>query len=773
MTALLDLLSSVKLGLVLMGILLVYCAVGSAGVPVSVAFWEPATWVQVREHPWLEMTEMEWFQWWPFLVLVFGTCLVMAVTTIRKIPCTVINAGVWMVHTGLITMSIGCVIYFASKLEGDVAVPRGVIEIRTADGGTGQLVAMPGNALNMQGEDGEWSFRVSQIDPEWELLSGDDKGTRAYAVTVTVRPPEGGEHGPFMRQLIAGFPQYTEDIIRSNNAHQPMARAKKVLGRPLVDESLDMQLQPAVVDRFYLQAEPAIYLREVTAEGATPWVERPVVNLPRFNDRVSAIERVWPVPGERIASPIDIAVPAVDPEDPIPGVDLRVTDYLRHARLQTRTLPVDSGPIAPAARVTLSTGDGRSATYELFALDQASNTAPADLMTFRHITDEDQLQAVPRIRFEIPESDVDVILPVHGFADANPAIELQAIEGTPFSWRARRVDDDLKIAGRTLSLAVVEISDGERTWDRWVFDDPQHNGDLSKADAEDGGLQKVNPADERILTTYLPATGSIVPVTLVSGPGHDQIRLLSRLQLEPELIDLTVGEPHQLGEIARLTVDRFALRTATDTRPAITPRAQRDRSTMDRLSMLRVVLPDGRQSAWLSMHQYPFESPELALTGFGHAPTRIHLPDGRHIEMMYSRASAPIGGTVELDGFRIKSHVGGFTGSVSSVLNWISDIRFDGGEQTSVAVNDPKHFNGLWFFQSQWDPPDPSGVRTGGVPSMGRNFTVLGVGNRSGVWTMLFGSTLSVIGMLYAFYVKPFLRRRRIAQVMEHAKAAA
>ena len=137
------------------------------------------------------------------------------------------------------------------------------------------------------------------------------------------------------------------------------------------------------------------------------------------------------------------------------------------------------------------------------------------------------------------------------------------------------------------------------------------------------------------------------------------------------------------------------------------------------------------------------------------------------IQLLYSRASAPIGGTVQLDGFRIKSHVGGFTGSESSVLNWISDLRFDEGDIVSVSVNDPQPFNGLWFFQSQWDPPDPRGVRTGGVPSAGRNFTVLGVGNRRGVWTMLFGSTLSVIGMMYAFYLKPILRRRKIAATMQ------
>ena len=45
------------------------------------------------------------------------------------------------------------------------------------------------------------------------------------------------------------------------------------------------------------------------------------------------------------------------------------------------------------------------------------------------------------------------------------------------------------------------------------------------------------------------------------------------------------------------------------------------------------------------------------------------------------------------------------------------------------------------------------------------SFTGLGVGNRRGVVTQLAGCILSVIGMMYAFYVKPIIKRRRRAKV--------
>ena len=78
-----------------------------------------------------------------------------------------------------------------------------------------------------------------------------------------------------------------------------------------------------------------------------------------------------------------------------------------------------------------------------------------------------------------------------------------------------------------------------------------------------------------------------------------------------------------------------------------------------------------------------------------------------------------------------------------------------GSDETkaSVSVNDPKSYGNYWFFQSQWDPPS--------AESQGLNYTVLGVGNREGVFAMLFGTCVTVLGMLWAFYVKPTIKRKR------------
>ncbi|MBT5584306.1 MAG: hypothetical protein HOJ54_09925 [Phycisphaerae bacterium] len=776
----LALLNTIWFGITLMTALFVYCSIGSAGIPLSIEIWEPGTWYPLRESRFFEMTEYEWFNWWPFFTLMGLLCVNMAIVTICRIPLTAVHAGVWMIHAGIIVMTIGCVIYFGTKVEGDVAVARGRLHITVPGYDALEMRAMPG-AQTMVGTAGDvWSFRVTNIDPEWSLLSGDDAGKQTYAVTIAVEGPDES----FMRQVIAGYPEYTEDIVPSGNHNQPMARAKKVLGTPLVNEELSITIGPDQQDTFYLQAHSSIYLREVVidefgrAHPVTKWIERPLDGLPRFNDRIGAPGRVWSAAGESpIVDGISIRVPARAEQDPLAGNELVVSDYVRYAVMQPRPVPVNDGTHATWARATLNTPDGRSQTHDVFAADPTQSTAPADKMDITWVSDDTDIEAsvVPRLQFSIPAAGVDITVPIEAVSEVNPDLTMTQIEGTPFSWRVQRFDDDLFIAGQTISMARVEISDGDTTWLRWVFDDPTRNADMGlDGDASHDGA---GTPDDRILTTYVPPTIGNANLMLLAGPQSDQLRLRIALPSKnPRTVAVLVGEPINLTAGITLTVDDWAPSVQLETKPAIIPLYQRDRAAANQFSMVRVVVPgQSDRSAWLPLHHYPFESANESILGFRYSPTMVELEDGRLLEMMFSRRSHPLTATVSLDGFEIASHVGGFTGSVSSVLNWHSNVRFEDKSGTlksaEVSVNAPTEHDGLWFFQSQWDPPDPGGTR-GGVPSRGRNFTVLGVGNRNGVWMMLAGCVLSVIGMIYAFYVKPMIKRRAALGVYSNAEVA-
>jgi hypothetical protein len=82
-------------------------------------------------------------------------------------------------------------------------------------------------------------------------------------------------------------------------------------------------------------------------------------------------------------------------------------------------------------------------------------------------------------------------------------------------------------------------------------------------------------------------------------------------------------------------------------------------------------------------------------------------------------------------------------------------VRFEEGRDTGrwsqlkeIRSNQPVQDGDYWFFQAKWDPNTEC-------------HTVLGVGNRKGIHAMLAGVCISIAGMIYAFYVKPTIRRRR------------
>ncbi|MEI6273970.1 MAG: hypothetical protein WCQ03_10915, partial [Phycisphaerae bacterium] len=191
---------------------------------------------------------------------------------------------------------------------------------------------------------------------------------------------------------------------------------------------------------------------------------------------------------------------------------------------------------------------------------------------------------------------------------------------------------------------------------------------------------------------------------------------------------------------------------------------QRVKDVGERSSMARIGTNDG-ETKWLRFHDYAFDRPEDVLRGRLFQPTRIRLADGSEAEILFSRRRMPLPTPVALETFTLTSHVGGFTGETSTIRDYTSQLRFgepDGkwGAPQAVSVNQPVEHDGLWFFQAQWDPPDAG---QDGLPaSAGLNFTVLGVGTREGVWMQLAGAILATIGMCYAFYVKPVIKRRAI-----------
>jgi hypothetical protein len=99
--------SSVVFGLVVLGLIGLYIAIGSGFANLRAT---------------LEMTDLEFFNAWPMRVLLALLVLDLSVVTLRRIPLTLFKLGSWTVHIGILTLIAGCVWYFSCKQEGSVRI---------------------------------------------------------------------------------------------------------------------------------------------------------------------------------------------------------------------------------------------------------------------------------------------------------------------------------------------------------------------------------------------------------------------------------------------------------------------------------------------------------------------------------------------------------------------------------------------------------------------------------------------------------------------------
>ena len=799
---LLDLFSSVKMGITLLAILFVYMAVGSAGLlyPIHPNLLHPDAWVHAQIRQWrpFEMTEFEWFHWWPFDVLVILICANIAVTTVRRIPFRPVNYGVWMIHTGILILSVGSFIYFGTKVEGDTPVLRRLVVASLADGvasgefvetavlsngaapspGSGRSVfsAVPSNRATLATPRGTYGLEVVDVDPEWELLSGEDQGERAYSVSVMVESPTGER---FIRQVIAQHPEYTEDLVFTQDPEQPMKRSVKIDGNPIVDDSLRLELAYQSQEWFYLKHDIAknwaLYVRR---PGEREWTERPIDGLPLYNDYIA--DRSWVFQSEGAAAmpidPIDLEVPAVSETDPTPSTTFEVSGYLRYALERSRILaggPQD--PFNPTAFLSITSDRGERSEYRLQALDPEGRRADGGLLAFRSVDSEAgfaEILAEPSLRFEIPALGFVENAPIRSVLLAQEDLGFTDLGETGYAYRVAAVQDEIPLSSGIASIAILEI----RTPDakivrRWVFDDPRLTRDVGPdmAGPSHGGPALI---EDSIDVQYRPGTGMAL-LTLVVGPEPERLRLVNTIGTEkPEALDIGVGRAVEVPGGLTVLLDRYMPRAMIESKPFIVPPNQRDRDAGTHFAMIRVAAPGG-EPQWLRFHQYAFEGPQDYLRRFRFDPQRMRLADGSEVEVLFSRKRMKLPAEIALEEFILTAHVGGFTGESGSIRNWTSLIRFeteDGWtEPQRVSVNDPVAYGGYSYFQAQWDPPDPARGE-GDRMSRGLNYTVLGVGNRHGIYTQLAGCTISVFGMIYAFYVKPVIRRRHLERAAAKAK---
>lgn len=784
LTRVLDMLSSVKLGITLMIILFFYSWLGSAGLFYPVPSGGGLEWyhVMVRQYRVFEMTEFEWFHTWFFVINCAAICVNLTVVTLRKIPFNAMKLGVWMIHSGVIIMAVGSVWYFATKVEGDSPVIRRAIALSVPGGGSASVPALLGSTETIETEDGEWRFEVTSAIPEYELLTSGLEGERTLAVTLRVVEPDGTE---FFRQLLDGMPEFTEDALRVDPAEHNGRAVMRVRqldefgGAVLATDELVASLVPLEQRYFWIKDSFALAYR--TAGTSEPWTELPIETLPRYNDYVPTEsvgtrgERlVWPPSGVDRFPLIGIDVPV--PHD-AGQPSYRVRGFLRYAVPQERWLQGGEGvDLNPVADVAVVLPDGTEVRRQLAAFDGDANESFEGRIGLRWVEDASELEALAEaagtvsMRISVGESETLHTLETPAVGDESAPAFVE-IADTGYAFRVRQLNLDLQIDrdAEPVDLAVIEYrTPAGEIVTRWVFDDPAATVDLD-AEQMDPQADQLGtaPPSPLIVTTLERGEPDHI---LAAGPGVQGIVLLDENNPSPGR-PLAPGAPLDLGG-ASLVLRDFYTNAVQESRPVIVPRTQRDadveRGLLAAMALVELDTADGRRAEWVRFHTYSFDDPRLWNTDLGGFDPFVYTAaDGTERELIFTRQRQLLPTPVSLEDFNLVAHVGGFTGETGSIRDWQSVVRFGedfaSAEPMTVRVNGPQEFKGMWFFQSFWDAPRDQ--------TPGKLFTGLGVGNREGVYTALVGSTLTVIGMIYTFYIKPIIQRRRSEALRSQSQA--
>jgi hypothetical protein len=722
-------LSSIQFGVRILVLILLYACLASA-LP------------QLRGA--VEMTEMQIFRHWVFAVLVGVFCFSLVLATIMRIPTSIVNAGVWTVHLGLLLLAGGAALYFATKIEGDALLISHSIQIVGTAGGQPRPIA------SLLAEPGEsWSTVMpafgGSIDLQVTDVTRDASGIPERArITATV--------GQATRQL---------NVTVDDDA-------------PLVDDRLVARLAPSEpVTTFFDRDVAALYVSKVG--DATPTV-LPIDTLPHYRERyVAGDEKIADAVGRAVPSnrtrpevefwgiripttwfeawrmPIDV------PSDDLP-FDVRVTGYLPYiSRMESAFVESAEGPLNPAAAIRLSVASS-NIDESLFALEPARSMMRQGVpVEFRWLEDDaamqDHLQPLAgphELRIEVKDP------PVRRTVAIAPGQEI-AVDGTPYVLKIRELQPTWPLMtpgfeGASSPMASVDVTAGDLSYNRTVI---QRFPELSQDIDESGVRHREGPYDPNLLLKY--RTSSSGWVSLVAGPGRTPRLAVFDATGQVDVQPLEVGSPRRavvLGTPLEVSVTSYKERSELVSVPIVEPVSRR-RPIVDPWQMSAIRLEFTPKSGgdaptmtrWCRFSKYSHVETQ---------PIRVALTGGGgEFEIIFSRLQRPLDATLIPHKLSVT-----FLPGRQSVESWRSDflVATDDDEPVAASVQtNETHAVGRWtLFQSGAAPDHWS-------------FTILGVGNRRGIVAMVIGCVLITLGSLFAFYVKPILIRRGQAALLAMA----
>ncbi|MEM6552864.1 MAG: hypothetical protein AAF750_12160 [Planctomycetota bacterium] len=643
--------------------------------------------------PGIEMTELEFYAWWPMRLLLILFVINMVWATIRRIPFDLPRAGVLTIHSGIVIMALGSLLYGQFKLEGDMFLVR-------------QDIAGPGQS----------------------------------------------------------FTQY-----------------------------------------FYDRNDPALYL-SLNGQPATPIPLKG--KLPRYNDYTL---------GE-----LDIAI------HDTPGFAQRYTDRLRinivgffaYAEMAARLIDLSDTPavqagqtagLAPGLRVAagdINHAHGEPATLLAGVPDRralAAGDAIVELLP----------SLTPERRRDLNETfdgphGLIVEIPATGFRQVYPITPGQTLtpEGTGYTLQVESigpymlpfVTDGYQNAQDTYTL--VHITGNGKDIRRHVFHRyPELHTDFLPTDSPTAGPmgQRQDEVDPDIRLTFIDDAVMVYRLVALEG-STDRLELMLRgkgmrpdtaLLIEDKFPLPGVAAPGDTQRMPWMHITEKADFALEGFAPTPVPKLARDPKEEGNFThavvpvVIEKLAADGktveaRAERLLRYHTYPDSD---------QSPQAVNLPGLGELTLTLSRDRYELPFTISLQDFEMTPYPGS-----DQPRDFASDLLItEVGEDGSLGrprvlrthmnnpimfepENAPFHMGRIKISQVSWDPGDPdmSEAEKAMTNERGRyvnkhRFSVVGISNNVGVRIIALGAILTFAGIPYAFYVKPWLLKRRARQKVADA----
>lgn len=708
--------------------------------------------IQFRRLPGVEMSELEFYSWWP-LSLVLGLFIVnLVVATLRRIEFDVPRIGVITVHTGIVTIALGSIVYAGLKQEGDTLLASGGM---SADGTT-----RPGPVVDYFYDNNDTALWISESGADappglWEQrrLSGVPRYNDYNLKAVAGGPELSGvrDHGPL---------DVTVPEMAGEGADQPPQLAEgvrfRVVGYANYAE-LERRWVPVV-----RSGEVGKRLRDVEV-----WLIDPDPHTGRVDERPRQVLRFVPeVPAQR-----------VDEVGGLLGVEYTFgMDETRWRDLQsplpagtTHALVVEhpeSGyrnvfPIREGVEIPVGTTGYRVRVKQILPeppfpiITKGFEGARSSVVVARVIPPRTEDGAADEPAYErwvyhrYPELAQDL---VDAPASGDPA-------GT-------RTEGAGSMAGASMGAGMPSRRDADPAIRLGFIDASiaQVYFDERPIGAEGGGEPSVRAL------VRLPGAQAVVTPSLGSADDLQvapklKMRLGARVEkaaliefprpVEPVDQDKRLIGTHQAAALAVEIVESNG--AGSDSRVVWLPFTQY--LSVDARNARPVTLSDGRVLTLAFgrvRHQLPRMALRLAdfeMTPYPHSQTPrdyrsdvVVMSNWNNVlrdDLRRTSLNEPLLVRVPFHGRQ----------DVPTPINWL-------GKLMSFVIPVQYKFSQAGWDQQGWRESAEAAAR-GELPRAHARFTILGVGNNPGIYVIATGAVMMSVGIPWAFYLKPVLMKRK------------